>query len=139
LGEDDKRLYEAMFLVDSGLAASDWAGVNSAIKNILDRAGADVISLEKWDERRLAYLIQGTARGTYILGYFHASPDKIRSIERDVQLSEQIMRVLILRAEPAMMQAKRRPESGREGSGGEGRPAGSLPGPEAGANVPAEK
>jgi len=94
-----RRLYEGMFLVDSALAGSDWQGVNDAVKNILDRAGAEIVSAEKWDERKLAYEINGKSRGTYILTYFNADPANISGIERDVQLSEQIMRVLVLRAE----------------------------------------
>ena len=94
-----KKLYEAMFLVDSAQAASDWDGVNTAIKNILERAEAEVVSIRKWDERRLAYEIKGKARGTYILCYFKAEGERIKQIERDVQLSERIMRVLILCAD----------------------------------------
>ena len=94
-----KKLYEAMFLVGSAEAAADWEGVNKTIKKILKRAGADVISIRKWEDRRLAYGIGGKDRGLYILCYFRAEGDKIRDIERDVQLSEQVMRVLILCAE----------------------------------------
>ena len=102
-----KRIYEGMFLVDSALAASDWDGVIGAIERILGRAGAEILSIRKWDERKLEYEIQRKSRGTYILTYFNASSDKIGGIERDVQLSEQIMRVLILRGDhvtPEVMQ-----------------------------------
>jgi small subunit ribosomal protein S6 len=94
-----KKLYEAMFLVDSSKAASDWDGVQTGIKNILERVDAEIVSVRKWDERRLAYDINGHSRGTYILCYFRADGKGIRDIERAAQLSEQIMRVLILSAE----------------------------------------
>lgn len=93
-----KRLYEAMFLVDS-VTEADWDKTNTAIKKILEKAGAEIVSMEKWDERRLAYEINGRNRGTYILCYFHADGQKIRQIERDAQLSELILRVLILGTE----------------------------------------
>lgn len=95
----DKRLYEGMFLVDPALASSDWEGISNAVKSMLDKAGAEVVSLEKWDERKLAYEINGKSRGTYILSYFNAEPARVNGIEKSVQLSEQIMRVLVLRAE----------------------------------------
>lgn len=95
----EKKLYEAMFLIDSAEAASDWDGVNAAVKNVLERAGADIVSIRKWEDRRLAYEIGGKARGLYVLSYFRAEGSRIREIERDVQLSERIMRVLILSAE----------------------------------------
>jgi small subunit ribosomal protein S6 len=88
-----------MFLVDSALAGSDWNGVISAIERIFERAGAELISLKKWDDRRLAYEIDHKDRGTYILTYFRVDGSKIQSIERDVRLSDDLMRVLILNAE----------------------------------------
>jgi small subunit ribosomal protein S6 len=94
-----KRLYEAMFLVDSNLAASDWDGVLATIKNILSRAQAEIVSLKKWGERRLAYEINHKSKGTYVLCYFRADGYRIPDIERNVRLSERIMRVLIVNAE----------------------------------------
>ena len=94
-----KKLYEGMFLVDSALAGADWDGVIAAIRTMLGRAEAEIVSMRKWDDRRLAYGINGKTRGTYILCYFRADGEKIQAIEKAVQLSEQIMRVLILSAE----------------------------------------
>jgi small subunit ribosomal protein S6 len=91
-----KRLYEAMFLVDSAQAAADWDGTLAVINNIMQRAGAEVVSLRKWQERKLTYDIDHKSRGTYILCYFNADSRRISGIEKDVQLSEKIMRVLIL-------------------------------------------
>ena len=94
-----KKLYEAMFLVDSAEAAADWEGVDKAIKTVLKRAEAEIVSIRKWEDRRLAYEIGGKVRGMYVLCYFRAAGERIHDIERDVQLSERIMRVLILCAE----------------------------------------
>jgi len=100
-----KRLYEGMFLVDSAQAAADWDGTLAVIETILKRADADVVSMRKWGERRLAYEINHQTRGTYILCYFKANGQRIAGIEKDVQLSEKVMRVLILGTEkrPAKM------------------------------------
>jgi len=94
-----KRLYEGMFLVDSALAAQDWQMILDEVQRVLDRAEAEVVSLKKWDERRLCYDIQKKSRGTYILVYFNCETSKIGGIERDVQLSELLTRVLILRTD----------------------------------------
>lgn len=99
-----KRLYEGMFLVDSNLAGSDWDGVTSTIENILRRVQAEIVSLKKWGERRLAYEIDHKSRGTYILCYFNADGDSVHEIERTVKLSDRIMRVLILKVEKNMLQ-----------------------------------
>jgi len=88
-----------MFLVDSADAGSDWDGINAAVKRTLERAEAEIVSIRKWDDRRLAYDIRGTSRGTYILCYFKVDGRKIQGIEKAVQLSEKIIRVLILSTE----------------------------------------
>jgi small subunit ribosomal protein S6 len=94
-----KRLYEGMFLVDSTLAAADWDGTLATVENILKRADAEIVVLRKWDERRLAYDVEHKSRGTYILAYFKADTQRIGGIEKDVQLNEKIMRVLVLTTE----------------------------------------
>lgn len=96
--ETVKRLYEAMFLVDSGQAASDWDGIIGLIETILKKADAEVVCLRKWSDRKLAYEIGHKSRGTYILCYFKADGRRIAGIERDVRLSERITRSLILSA-----------------------------------------
>ncbi|OQA00615.1 MAG: 30S ribosomal protein S6 [Planctomycetes bacterium ADurb.Bin401] len=94
-----KRLYEALFLIDSGEAAADWQGINDHLKKILERNEAQIVSMRKWDERPLAYPIMGKKRGTYIIIYFNADSAKLASIENDIRLSERILRVLILRGD----------------------------------------
>jgi small subunit ribosomal protein S6 len=93
------KLYEGMFLIDSSQAGADWDGIMAAIRTILEKAGAEIDSIRKWDDRRLAYEIKGKNRGTYILSYFRVNGERIQDIEKSVQLSEKIMRVLILSTE----------------------------------------
>jgi len=107
-----KRLYEAMFLVDSAQAGSDWDGTMAAINRVLERAEVDVVSIRKWADRKLAFEIGRKSRGTYILAFFNADPLKIASIEKDVNLSEQIARVLVLSTEGRSEECIRRDVSG---------------------------
>jgi len=99
LTQSVKRKYEAMFLVDSAVATASWEEVEGAINTIMKRAEAEIVSLRKWDERRLCFEIQGRKRGTYLLCYFNASPSALQGIERDVQIDETVLRILILNAE----------------------------------------
>ncbi len=94
-----KRLYEGLFLIDSGEAASDWDGIIDMIRKMLERGQAEILSIRKWDDRRLAYKIAGKERGTYILVYFNAPTASVSGIERDIRLSERIVRAMILRGD----------------------------------------
>jgi small subunit ribosomal protein S6 len=90
--------YEAMFLIGQA-AAADLASAIEHIKEILARGQAELIAMRKWDERRLAFEIKKQKRGLYILTYFKAPNTSISHIERDCNLSEKILRVMILRAD----------------------------------------
>lgn len=91
------RTYEAMFLIDNNVASNDWDGVVRHVQEILQKGGAKVISIEKWAERKLAYKIGPHKRGTYMLVYFEAPMGSIASIRRECQLSDTVVRSLILK------------------------------------------
>lgn len=90
--------YEAMFMISQAVAA-DFSGAIAHINEILSRGHAELISMKKWDERRLAYEIKGQKRAIFILAYFKATGDGFAHIERDCNLSEKIMRTLIVRCD----------------------------------------
>ncbi len=92
------KLYEAMFLMDVQASADNQA-MEDEIRRVLGRAEAEILICRRWEDRRLAYEINSRKRGSYWLTYFNAAADKIVGIERDVQLSEKVLRVLVLRVE----------------------------------------
>ncbi len=94
-----KKLYEGLFLINQQSIAGDLASALGYVREILDRAKAEIVSLRKWEERRLAYAIKGQKRGTYILALFNIQPTQVSSIERDCNLSDQVLRAMIVRAD----------------------------------------
>ncbi len=93
-----KRQYEGMFLFDPGFAG-EFKKAENEIQRLMDRAEGEIVFCRKWDERKLAYEIEGRKRGVYVLTYFNADPARIRPLERDAQLSESILRLLVIRAD----------------------------------------
>lgn len=93
--EQVKNSYEGMFLLDAGQPNPETA--LEPVRNVLQRAEAEVLSIKPWDERRLAYEIEGRKRGLYVLSYFRCGSDKVAELEHDCLLNEDILRVLVLR------------------------------------------
>lgn len=90
--------YEAMFLFPQA-ATADLKGAVEHIKEGLTRHGATITALKKWGDRPLAYPIRKQKRGVYILAYFTCPTDKMGEIERYFNLSEQVLRHLVTRAD----------------------------------------
>jgi small subunit ribosomal protein S6 len=126
---DNVKKYEAMFLLDSG--NPDFAAASAPVQSILERYASKVLAIKPWDERRLAYEIQGRKRGLYVLSYFECDPLKVREVEHDCNLDERILRTVILHREtlteeeinaqtPATGAPQRAPEPGEREEHDEG-------------------
>jgi ribosomal protein S6 len=88
-----------MFLIDSAKGGADFPEAIRHISELLQRHGAEIERIEKWAERKMAYRIRGVDRGIYILIYFRNDPSQIEETRRDINLSEEILRVLFLKCE----------------------------------------
>ncbi len=91
-------LYEGMFLFPQSATANLQAAVDH-LKSLLDKAGASIITMKKWDERRLAYEVSGNKRGVYFLVYFNAPTQAISDLERRCNQSEELLRMMVTKAE----------------------------------------
>ena len=98
MSETRINAYEGMFLFPQTVAA-DLQSAADHVLEILSKGGAEIVSLCKWDERRLAYDIKGNKRGVYFLTYFKCDAQKLASIERDARLSEKLLRSMLTRAD----------------------------------------
>lgn len=92
------KTYEAMFLFPAG-AATELEKSITTVRNMIERHEGKIMVLKKWDERKLAYEVNGQKRGVYIIAYFTAPGAAVAGIERDVNLSEDVLRVLVTHAE----------------------------------------
>src|ERR1700733_13887544 len=89
--------YEGMFLLGpSGAEPEKAIGI---VKAMIEKHGGKIQVIKKWDERKLAYEIGKQKRGTYIIAFFTAPGAAVTAIERDVKLSEEVLRVLVTRAD----------------------------------------
>ena len=125
------KRYEAMFLFDN-TTVHQWPEMEAEVARLFERIGAEQLVCVKFDERKLAYEINKRKRGTYVLTYFDADPNRINDLERDVRLSEVVLRVMVLKAdkltEARLAELKAWPPEqplqpiGTEGRRGEGGP-----------------
>lgn len=93
------RLYEAMFLLDNQMVREDWNKAKAVALDLFQKHGAKVKTARRWDERKLAYPIQGKKRATFLLAYAEMDNDHLVAFRRDLELSERILRYLLLQVD----------------------------------------
>ena len=94
------NVIECMVLLDTNKVAGDVPSAAKQLHGILERNQAEVLASRPWDERRLAYPINGHKKGLYYLTYFRTEGKNVVPIERDCALNETILRALILKVDP---------------------------------------
>jgi len=99
------NVYEGMFILDSNRYARDAAGVSGQIPDMITKLGGEMLASRLWEERRLAYPIDGHRKGAYWLAYFKLDSGQIAPLTRQCQLSESILRTLFLKVEPRIVDA----------------------------------
>ena len=62
--------YEGMFVLDSAKVAVNWDESVKHVHDILAKHSAEIVAFRQWDERRLAYPVEGQKKGTYLLTFF---------------------------------------------------------------------
>jgi small subunit ribosomal protein S6 len=92
-----------MFLLDTAKVAGDVPAADKQLRALLARNNAEVLVSRPWDERRLAYQIGNHKKGLYYLTYFSSEGKNLPAIERDCALNEMILRMLILRVDPKLV------------------------------------
>ena len=105
------RLYEGMFIISDTVAGSDWEAAVKHVEDLLKNRGAEILKSEKWEDRKFAYKLKGHKRGAYLLIYFNAPTDSISLIKRDFELSDNVLRTLIVKVDKVK---ESKPEEGTE-------------------------
>jgi small subunit ribosomal protein S6 len=92
-----------MFLLDPNRVAPDVQAAAQQLHTIFERHQAELLASRQWDERRLAYPVKGHKKGLYYLTYFRTEGKNIVNIEHDLALNETVLRSLIIRVDPKLV------------------------------------
>lgn len=93
------RTYEIMYLLDNNVVRAGWKETKAATTALIEKHGGKVLSARRWDERALAYPIRQRRRGTYLLAYASLDANGAAGLRRELDLTESVLRYLILSAE----------------------------------------
>lgn len=100
-----ENLYEGMFLVDSARFASDSDSTTNEILGLLEKAEATVVAHRPWQDGKLAYPIEGLKKGLHFLTYFRMEGGNMPTLNRACQLSDVVVRQLIIKHPPKLFDA----------------------------------
>ena len=92
-------LYETLFVVhpEKGPRIKEFI---ERFKKVIEGQDGAVTNIDEWGARDLAYRIEKQARGYYTLLRYNASGKAVDELERNLKLTDGILRYLTVRADP---------------------------------------
>lgn len=94
--------YELMVILDPEVDERTVAPNLEKFLGVIRNDGGTVENVDIWGRRRLAYPINKKAEGIYAVVNFTANPAATVELDRQLKLSEAVMRTKVLRAEEAI-------------------------------------
>lgn len=98
-----ENVYDGLFILDANKYGGDANACGELIKGVVTKAGGEILVSRLWEERRLAYPINGQRKGIYWLTYFKLNTQKITEIERTFSLNDGVLRYMFVRLDPRIV------------------------------------
>lgn len=94
------RNYELAYIADPELDEEALASLEERVKSWIEAAEGKTLNVDRWGKRKLAYQIQKRSEGYYFIFETEMPPTAGKTLERELGLSDQILRYLLTRREP---------------------------------------
>lgn len=96
---EGKNLYETVIVTSAKLGEEGSAALVERFKNLIAEHGT-VQNVDDWGKRRFAYPIEKQTEGYYTLISFESGPEFTAELDRRYQITDGIMRTLIVKRDP---------------------------------------
>jgi small subunit ribosomal protein S6 len=92
----NNRVYESAILINAALEDETIKSLVEKVKETITSNGGEILEVEDWGRKRLAYQVKKSKIGYYSIFRFNSLPDLIPKLERFYQLDESILRYLTI-------------------------------------------
>jgi len=102
--------YELTYIIDTALEDTARKELIEKFSELIRTKGGEIEKVdETWGKRRLAYAINDMWEGWYVMVTFQSEGDLPKEIERNLEISDKILRYLTIKLEEKKQSVKPRP------------------------------
>ena len=108
-----RRDYELGFILNPEVSEEQTGAILERIEKIVKNYDGQVVKVNQWGRRRLAYPIEHNRDGHYIFIDMILTPETVLELDRTLKVSEEVMRHLVKRRDPKAVQKEREEREAR--------------------------
>ena len=91
------RDYELVLVVSPEVTGEYFDAIMGKLSQFVTETGGIMAEVEQWGKRKLAYPINHFNEGSYVLSRFKLKPTLSKELEANLQISEDILRYLLIK------------------------------------------
>jgi small subunit ribosomal protein S6 len=108
------RDYELGFILNPEVNEDETRTILDRVEQIVATHGGQVVKVNQWGRRRLAYPIERHRDGNYIFIDMILTPETVAELERTLKVSEVVLRHMVTKRDPKAVQKEREERAERE-------------------------
>ncbi len=98
VADEQLRDYELALVISPEVAEEKIDATIDNLSRLFTDMGGVVSEVKQWRKRRLAYPIKHFSEGNYVLTQLRLKPTSCRELEAKLQISEDVLRHLLIRS-----------------------------------------
>jgi small subunit ribosomal protein S6 len=110
-GEKMLNDYETVFITIPEISDSHLKNIKSKIESSISKTKGEVVKLDDWGVKKLAYEISSNKKGKYVLYDYKAGADSIKDIERTLKLDENVLRYMTVKKDKPKLTKKEKKQA----------------------------
>lgn len=91
-----EKTYELLYIVSTKYTDDEVENIRKTVKALIEKLGGKIVREESLAKIRLSYIIKKQRHGTYVLAYFTAPPAAMAELDRQLGLTDEILRHTVL-------------------------------------------
>ena len=93
------RDYEMVFILSPEIGDDVIGESLERLSQTITSRGGEVVDVNHWGRRRLAYPIRRHLEGNYVVSQVKLDPEQVPDLESNLRISEEVIRHMIVRAD----------------------------------------
>ena len=93
------RTYETIFIAHPDLVEEEVKALIDRMKGIIENLNGQLIKVEEWGRKKLAYKLKKSTKGYYVLIRFGGNGEILVEIERNLRLSDAVLKYQSIRVD----------------------------------------
>jgi small subunit ribosomal protein S6 len=102
-----KRDYELGFILNPEVSEEQTGAILSRISQIVTNYDGQIVRVNQWGRRRMAYPIEHHRDGFYVFVDMILTPETVFELDRSLKVSEEVLRHMVIRRDPRSVQKER--------------------------------